>query len=262
MKQLFLIASFVLLFASCKKEENEPTPSPVEPTPTLVSGKIKSIRTDYINQGMVSSSSTGEIEYNNLGQPINIITIDSALNGQTWVTATYNQSISYNAFNKMAYQSMNTNGFFYSTEYLYNSSQKLITEITTSTGNQKDTMNYSYNGNLVVGEIKQGSYTSRAFYSLNLDSIKTFNINNELINKTILKRNSTIDMTNNYSNQFLGIISDKHELTDEITSTYNSSGVEITTAKITRAYYPNGYTKEVTYFRNGTALYYRNYTYY
>lgn len=260
MKQVFLILSFVLLFTSCKKDENEPaTPNT---TPEQIIPKPKSMR--YIafsqggtNQGQVNYIYNLTYAYNNLNQIVSVDILDSSNNFQNWTVSHGVQTITYTNFNKIQQVNYSSSFGSYSYFYLYNNTQKLIK---TAQSEVQDTTYFTYSGNLITSEQNSNGFTMKSYYSENIDSaVVVNNLTDSVTWKTVYKRNSITDFSKSYLNQFYGIVSDKHELITTTIIDYNSSST--ITENVTRVYNAKGWPIEEKLNRNGILQSITYYTY-
>lgn len=260
MKKNIILLVLSILVLSCKKKENEPaTP---DPTPEQIIPKPKSMRyiafsLGGVNQGQVNYIYNLTYAYNNLNQIVSIDINDSSNNFQNWDVSHSVQTITYTNFNKIQQVNYSSSFGSFSYLYLYNNAQKLIK---TAQSGILDTTYFTYSGNLITSEQNSNGFTTKSYYSENIDSaVVVNNLTDSVIWKTIYKRNSATDFSKSYLNQFYGVISDKHELITTTTIDYNLSLTS--NEDFTRLYNTKGWPIEEKINRNGILQSITYYTY-
>jgi len=255
MRYICFLSLVLALLLSCKKEDKKPATPVTGGSASSTIPRVKTIRVQTSNGiGGFSKISNESLTYNSQGQLISSQIIDSISTGLDWAVNNSIISYSYTTFNKISAYSVSYSFGTYYYQYLYDASNTLVAEVS---GSNLDTTHYYHSGNLIIKDYTASNYTSRSYYSQNLDSSVTY-INSSVNDRIVYKHNSRLDKTNQYNNQFQGIVSHKHELLSE-TLTYGTTNI---TYYSTRSYLANGNTGEVIVKLNSEVYTISRYTYY
>jgi hypothetical protein len=128
------------------------------------------------------------------------------------------------------------------TEYLYDSNQNLIHEITKApTHSDPDTVKYSRTGNLIFGISKSRFASAKLYYSQNLDSTASFDSLGVLIAKYVCLYNSTPDLSTAYTNRFHPLITNKNERISQSYTNMSTGPTETVVNIFSRTYDKQNY---------------------
>lgn len=238
----------VLTIVSCKKSNTPPSQTPA-PAPVNHNGILKAARIQvYKPNGNLMYCVQLDYTYNSQNQHFQTTQKDSGMTGNNWSQAMVFVTNYYNSFNKLSKIEYSTPSTL---EYFYDLNQKIQYSVSTFMSGEKDTIFYTHQQNLIIGNRKDQYGSSLSYYSQNLDSLINLDTNQNRTAKTQYNHNNTLDLNQQAFNQNQPLISNHHELTSISLISYTQNPPLVETRSFTRTYDHMGYCISRTMFVQG-----------